>query len=85
MQYPSFGPTTCIIKRWLRSQLLDNYHFWDVTISLLNAHLYLKDYPQKPPCSPQVAFLRFLKFFAETDFHFNLILVNFNDEIKGEL
>lgn len=81
LQHPSYGPSTCLIKRWLRSQLIDDHHFPDVAIDLLNASLYLESGPYEMSNLPQNAFLRFLKFFAEFDFSSQIIVINFNDQI----
>lgn len=81
--YPSYGPGTALIKRWLRSQLIDEFYFPDVVINLLNASLYLNDaFPQSN--TPQISFLRFLKFFAEFDWNLQTVYVNFNDDLTKE-
>ncbi|RZC39988.1 nucleolar protein 6 [Asbolus verrucosus] len=83
-QNPSFGPATALIKRWLRSHLIDNHHFPDVVINLLNASLYLNQSAFIAACTPQIGFLRFLKFFAELQYHIQPVVVNFNDGISKE-
>ncbi|XP_018576500.1 nucleolar protein 6 [Anoplophora glabripennis] len=81
--YPSYGPGTALIKRWLRSQLIDSFYFPDIVINLLNASLYLNDaFPQSN--TPQISFLRFLKFFVEFDWNLQIVLVNFNDDLSKE-
>ncbi|XP_019866147.2 nucleolar protein 6 isoform X2 [Aethina tumida] len=82
-QHPSFGPGTALIKRWLRSQLIDEYLFPNVVIDLLNASLYLSG-TSLLPNTPQISFLRFLKFFSEAQWDLQPVLVNFNDEIEKE-
>ncbi|EFA06414.1 nucleolar protein 6 [Tribolium castaneum] len=79
-QFPSFGPSTALIKRWLRSQLIDDYHFPDHVINLLNASLFLKG----ASVTPQVGFLRFLKFVSELQCDIQAVVVNFNNEIASE-
>jgi U3 small nucleolar RNA-associated protein 22 len=83
-QYPSFGPTTALVKRWLRSHLIDNYLFPDDVINLLSAALFINQSPFSTPNTPQVGFLRFLKFFAELQWHIQPVVVSFNDEITSE-
>jgi U3 small nucleolar RNA-associated protein 22 len=83
-QYPSFGPTTALVKRWLRSHLIDNYLFPDDVINLLSASLFINQSPFSTPNTPQVGFLRFLKFFAELQWHIQPVVVSFNDEITSE-
>ncbi|KAJ8985714.1 hypothetical protein NQ317_014364 [Molorchus minor] len=81
--YPSFGPGTALVKRWLRSQLIDDYYFPDIVIDLLNASLYLNN-SFSPSNTPQISFLRFLKFFSEFDWNLQTVLVNFNEDITNE-
>lgn len=83
LQYPSYGPSTCLIKRWLRSQLIDDHHFPDIAIDLVNASLYLETAPFERSNLPQIAFIRFLKFIAEADFVNQAVIVNFNEQITG--
>lgn len=77
--YPSYGPGTAIIKRWMRSQLIDDYLFPDIAINLINASLYL-DSSFDPTNTPQKSFLRFLKFFSEFDWNLQTVCVPFNEE-----
>ncbi|XP_065166776.1 nucleolar protein 6-like [Atheta coriaria] len=81
---PSYGPSTCLIKRWMRSQMLDADHISDVVINLLNASLFITSAPYKPAILPQVAFLRFLKFMSTFDHNFQTVAVNFNDSLSIE-
>lgn len=77
--YPSYGPGTAIIKRWIRSQLIDDYLFPDIAINLINVSLYL-DSTFDPTNTPQKSFLRFLKFFSEFDWKLQTVSVPFNEE-----
>lgn len=79
--HPSFGLGTCIMKRWLRSQLLDSSHIPDIVLDLLNASLFLNN---QISCSPELAFFRFLKFFVEFSFNIQTVVVNFNEDINKE-
>uniref|UniRef100_A0A6P7G4V1 Nucleolar protein 6 n=1 Tax=Diabrotica virgifera virgifera TaxID=50390 RepID=A0A6P7G4V1_DIAVI len=81
--YPSYGPGTALIKRWLRANLLDEFHISDLVINLLAASLYLNENSPNP-VTPQKSFLRFLKFLSETDFTLYLVIVNFNEEISKD-
>ncbi|KAI4467621.1 nucleolar rna-associated protein [Holotrichia oblita] len=84
--YPSFGPTCALIKRWLRSQMIDDYHISNTVINLWNASVFLNDPPYETAQLPQVAFLRFLKYLIDFDWKLNPVIVNFNDDIsKSEL
>lgn len=84
MQFPSFGPGTALVKRWLRSQLIDHHLFPDVVLDLVNASLYLNHTSFDETCTPQVSFLRFLKFFSEFQWELQPLVVNFNEEISSK-
>lgn len=77
--YPSYGPGTALVKRWLRSQLIDDYLFPDIAINLINASLYLDD-TVITVNTPQTSFLRCLRFLSEFDWNFQTIRVPFNEE-----
>ncbi|VEN62255.1 unnamed protein product [Callosobruchus maculatus] len=80
---PSFGPGTCLAKRWLRAQLIDDHLFPDIVVDLVNAALYLNCTGEQSN-TPQIAFFRFLKFFSDFDWELLPIVVNFNEDISGE-
>ena len=80
-QQPSYGPTCCLVKRWLSAHLLDNSHIPDIVVELLVASMYLTPDPYKPAQTPQVAFLRFLELFARDHWSTEPIFVNFNNEL----
>lgn len=84
-QHPSFGPSTALIKRWLRSHLIDDYYFPDDVLSLLNASLYLNQSALKISCTPQSGFLRFLKFISELQWNIQAVVVDFNEEVSSKL
>ncbi|XP_025834948.1 nucleolar protein 6 [Agrilus planipennis] len=83
-QFSSFGPSNTLIKRWLRSQLIDNFYIPDIVINMLNASIYLNNVHLSNSNLPQVQFLRFLKFIQDSDWNLNAVVVNFNDEITKE-
>lgn len=82
-QAPSFGPSTAIIKRWLRSHLLDSAHFPDLVVDLLSASMFLRGGPFVASNLPQIAFVRFLKFVSENDWNLQHVVVNFNEELTS--
>ncbi|XP_066258902.1 nucleolar protein 6 [Euwallacea similis] len=84
MQFPSFGPGTALTKRWLRAHLIDQHHLSDVTVELCNAALYLNNGAFAESCSPQISFLRLLKFFSEFQWELQPLIVNFNEDISKE-
>ncbi|XP_066143685.1 nucleolar protein 6 isoform X2 [Euwallacea fornicatus] len=84
IQFPSFGPGTALAKRWLRAHLVDQHHISDVAVELCNAALYLNSSTFAESCSPQISFLRFLKFFSEFQWEQQPLIVNFNEEISKE-
>ncbi|XP_030756647.1 nucleolar protein 6 [Sitophilus oryzae] len=84
LQFPSFGSGTALIKKWLRCQLIDEFHISDITINLLNASLFLHNSTYSESCTPQISFLRFLKFISEFQWELQPLVVNFNDELSKE-
>ncbi|XP_050311555.1 nucleolar protein 6 [Anthonomus grandis grandis] len=80
-QFPSYGPGTALIKRWLRGHMIDSHHLPDPVINLLNASLYLNQFGYPHSCSPQLSFIRFLKFFGEFEWETQPVLVNFNEQL----
>lgn len=83
-QQPSFGPTCCLVKRWLSAHLLDNFHIPDIVTELLVASMYLSPAPYRPAQNPQVGFLRFLEYFARERWSIDPVIINFNDEMTRE-
>lgn len=41
--------------------------------------------PYESSCQPQVGFLRFLRFLKDFDFNMQMVVVNFNEELSGNL
>uniref|UniRef100_A0A336KUH3 Nucleolar protein 6 n=1 Tax=Culicoides sonorensis TaxID=179676 RepID=A0A336KUH3_CULSO len=87
-QYTSFGPAVNIAKRWLYSQMIDNYLWPEECTELIMSFLYLNQNLIQPSMQPQTAFFRFLSYLAYTDFVTEMIVVNFhgtleNDELKA--
>ena len=70
-------------KRWIRSQLIDEFYFPDVCVDLLLCYLCLNPAPYAPCQQPQTLFLRFLKFVSAPDLFVDPIIVNFNGEITS--
>lgn len=83
-QYPSYGPTCCLAKRWMSSQLLDTYHFPEMCIELLVASLYLMPEPYESPNQPQLGFFRFLHILAHTNWQTEPVILNLNAEMTSE-
>ncbi|XP_063980867.1 nucleolar protein 6 [Diachasmimorpha longicaudata] len=83
-QQPAFGPTCCLVKRWLAAHLLDAFHFPEIVVELLVAALYLNPDPYKPAQAPQAAFLRILEYFARDSWSTDPVIVNFNGEMTRE-
>ncbi|XP_011302572.1 nucleolar protein 6 [Fopius arisanus] len=83
-QQPSFGPTCCLVKRWLSAHLLDASHFPEIVVELLVAAMYLNPDPYKPAQIPQTAFIRILQFFAREAWSTDPVIVNFNGEMTRE-
>lgn len=83
-QFPSFGPTVAIAKRWLYSQMIDSFLWPDECTELIVAEMLLKNFPMSPPLQPQTGFIRFLHQLANFNPENEMIVVNFNDEIPSE-
>ncbi|XP_022904514.2 nucleolar protein 6 [Onthophagus taurus] len=79
---PSFGSCSTLIKRWLRSQMIDDDHMSDIIIDLWNASLYINQNSFNKFNLPQIGFIRFLKHVASFDPKTDFILVNFNEDIE---
>lgn len=83
-QFPSFGPTVAIAKRWLYSQMIDSFLWPDECTELIVAEMLLKNVPMSPPSQPQTGFIRFLLQLANLNAEHDMIVVNFNEEIASE-
>ena len=83
-QFPSFGPTVAIAKRWLYSQMIDSFLWPDVCTELIVAEMILKKIPMSSPLQPQTGFIRFLHQLVNLSPETEMIVVNFNDEIQDE-
>ncbi|XP_044746051.1 nucleolar protein 6-like [Coccinella septempunctata] len=83
-QYPSYGVSTCLAKRWIRAQLIDEFLLPDMVIDLLNAHQFVHKSLYDPAVSPQIAFLRFLKFLADMQWDWQPIVINFNNVLSDD-
>ncbi|GFS40938.1 nucleolar protein 6 [Trichonephila inaurata madagascariensis] len=82
-QHNTFGTACRFAKRWISSHL--KYGFiHDVAVELLIASLYVHPEPYTCPCSPQIAFIRFLTLLANHDWKTAPIIVNLNNELKNE-
>lgn len=83
-QFPSYGPSVAIAKRWLYSHMIDTFLWPDECTELIIAEMYIKMTPMEPAIQPQTAFLRFLHRLAQFDPQTEMIVVNFNDELPLE-
>lgn len=83
-QYPSFGPSVAIAKRWLYSQMIDSCLWPDECTELIIAEMLLKGLPTTPVLQPQAMFMRFLHHLANFNHESEMVVVNFNDEISME-
>ncbi|GAB0092956.1 Nucleolar protein 6 [Sergentomyia squamirostris] len=83
-QFNAFGPTVCLAKKWLYSQLFDQYVWPDECTELLVASMFTKNGPSLPPFQPQTGFLRFLHLVGFTNWQNEMILVNFNESLTSE-
>jgi U3 small nucleolar RNA-associated protein 22 len=84
LQQPAFGASVRMAKRWLNSQLIDSHLWPEECTELIMASIFLKTDVQRAPVQPQTGFFKFLHFLAQTDFNTDMVIVNFNDELKRE-
>lgn len=80
-QFPAFGMTSSLCKRWMRCHLIDDFHFPDICIDLLVAYLFLYPQPYFTTYQPQTMFIRFLNFLSSTNWYTEPVVVNFNNEM----
>ncbi|XP_049871871.1 nucleolar protein 6 [Pectinophora gossypiella] len=83
-KHPAFGPTACIFKRWLAAHLLSPPHFPTTLAELLTAAVFLHPAPLTAPLTPLAGFARVLWLLAETDWNTEMILLDFNEDMKPE-
>ncbi|XP_069697257.1 nucleolar protein 6 isoform X2 [Periplaneta americana] len=83
-QFPSYGPTCCLAKRWLSAQLLDPHHFPEVCTELLVASIYLMPEPFSPPNQPQLGFFQFLHLLANINWNTEPVILNLNGEMNRD-
>lgn len=83
-QFPCFGPTVAIAKRWLYSQMIDSFMWPDECTELIVAEMIIKNIPMSPALQPQTGFFRFLHQLANFNPEQEMVVVNFNDEISSE-
>uniref|UniRef100_A0A1A9VG95 Nucleolar protein 6 n=1 Tax=Glossina austeni TaxID=7395 RepID=A0A1A9VG95_GLOAU len=84
-KHNSFGPAVMISKRWLYSQLVDDYLWPDECTELLIASQYQKSANSLITNAPQMGFIRFLQLLATTNWKTEMILINFNDNMEGKM
>lgn len=72
-----------IAKRWLYSQLIDAYNWPDECTEFIVTHQFSCDKSDNPT-QPQTGFFRFLHMLATTNWRTDLVLLNFNGELKKE-
>lgn len=86
-QHNAFGPTACLVKHWLNSQLLDRTQWPDECTELLVASLFMDDTKSvtaEAPIQPQAGFLRFLHMIANKNWQTEFVLLNFNATLPAE-
>lgn len=86
-QHNAYGPTVCLVKWWLNSQLLDKSQWPDECTELLVASLFIEDTKSitaEAPIQPQTGFMRFLHMVANKNWQTELVLLNFNEGLNAE-
>ncbi|XP_057772992.1 uncharacterized protein LOC130992396 [Salvia miltiorrhiza] len=82
-RYPIYGPIVRLAKRWVSAHLLSN-SLPEEAIELLVAHLFLKPFPFRPPCSRITGFLRYLRLLSEYDWSFSPLIVDINGDLTPD-
>ncbi|XP_030026553.2 nucleolar protein 6 isoform X1 [Manduca sexta] len=82
-KYPAFGPTACLLKRWLSAHLLSG-HVPSVVAELLTAAVFVHSPPVTPPASPTLGFFRVLDLLVRTDWTTDVIVLDFNEDMTRE-
>ncbi|XP_022126367.2 nucleolar protein 6 [Pieris rapae] len=83
-RHSAFGPTACLLKRWLSSHLLSPPHFPDTLADLLTATVFLQPEPLTPPTQPTVGLYRVLQLLVQTDWATQIIFLDFNGDMTRE-
>lgn len=83
-KHPSFGPTACLLKRWLSCCLLSPPHFPAAVAELVTAAVFVQPQPSLPPCHPTVGLVRTLRLLANTDWSKEIIFLDFNEDMSRE-
>uniref|UniRef100_S4NST8 Nucleolar protein 6 n=1 Tax=Pararge aegeria TaxID=116150 RepID=S4NST8_9NEOP len=80
---PAFGPTVCLLLRWLSCHLLGDH--WPRSVAeLLVAAVFTHHAPLRPPAQPVSALYRVLKLLGNTDWTSQMLLLDFNDDMSRE-
>lgn len=64
--------------------MLDAFHFPDICVDMLAAHVFVRPEPFQIPVQPQVAFWRALRMLATVDWNTQMIILNFNEDLTSE-
>jgi U3 small nucleolar RNA-associated protein 22 len=78
-----FSSVTRLAKRWLSSQFLVEC-FDDITIDLICSFLFMDDSPYEQPRSTISGLVKFLRLISNFDWKNEILIVNFNNELKCE-
>lgn len=83
-EFPGYGPTVCLVKRWLRAQMLDDELFPDIPLELIVASEFISPEPFTVVLQPQAAFLRVLSVLANRNWCLEPVIINFNRDLTRE-
>ncbi|XP_063539795.1 nucleolar protein 6 isoform X2 [Cydia strobilella] len=82
-RHPSFGVSSCLLRRFLSAHLLAP-HLPPLVPSLLTARVYTSPPPHAAPVVPQVGFMRSLRLLCETNWGSEMVVLDFNGDMKRE-
>ena len=87
-QFPAFGATCRLLKRWVASQLLIDFFPHDgLALELVTAYFFLHPHPYASAAAvhPQTGFLRVLRLISTWNWKLTPMLINFNEELSANV
>lgn len=82
-RHPCFGPAAAIAKRWLFSQMIDQFLWPEILTELVIAGLVL-DQLTSSETQPQTTFFKFLHKISTFDAEHDMFFCNFNNDLTQE-
>ncbi|RVE45335.1 hypothetical protein evm_010040 [Chilo suppressalis] len=83
-KHPAYGPTCCLLKRWLSCHLVPPPHFPAPVAELVAAATFLRPHPSLPTVQPTAGLYRVWRLLAETNWATEMIVLDFNEDMRRE-